>query len=35
MASSIWNDCIYVARVGENLLEVMELLYTERNEHVS
>jgi phosphate:Na+ symporter len=35
MASSIWNDCIYVARVGENLLEVMELLYTERNEHES
>jgi phosphate:Na+ symporter len=32
MASSIWNDCIYVARIGENLLEVMELLYTERNE---
>jgi phosphate:Na+ symporter len=32
MASSIWNDCIYVSRIGENLLEVMELLYTERNE---
>ena len=32
MASSIWNDCIHVARIGENLLEVMELLYTERNE---
>jgi phosphate:Na+ symporter len=35
MASSIWNDCIYVARVGENLLEVMELLYTERDELTS
>ncbi len=32
MASSIWNDSIYVARIGENLLEVMELLYTDRNE---
>ena len=28
MASSMWNDSIYVARIGENLLEVMELLYT-------
>jgi len=35
MASSIWNDCIYVARIGENLLEVMELLYTDRNEYDS
>ena len=32
MASSIWNDSIYVARIGENLLEVMELLYNDRNE---
>lgn len=35
MASSIWNDCIYVARIGENLLEVMRLLYTERDEQES
>jgi len=35
MASSMWNDCIYVARIGENLLEVMELLYTDRNEYDS
>jgi len=33
IASSIWNDCRYVERMGENLLEVMELLYTERNEY--
>lgn len=32
MASSIWNDCIYVRRIGKNLLEIMELLYTEFKE---
>jgi len=32
IASSIWNDCIYVRRIGENLLEIMELLYADRNE---
>jgi len=35
MASSMWNDSIYVARIGENLLEVMELLYTEGKEYDS
>ena len=35
MASSMWNDCIYVARIGENLLEVMELLYTDGKEYDS
>jgi phosphate:Na+ symporter len=32
VASSIWNDCIYVIRIGENLLEIMELLYSDYDE---
>ena len=32
IATSIWNDCIYVSRIGENLLETMELLYAEVSE---
>jgi phosphate:Na+ symporter len=31
IASSIWNDCMYVRRIGENLLEIMELMYTDRS----
>ena len=32
IATSIWNDSIYVSRIGENLLEIMELLYAEIGE---
>jgi len=30
IASSIWNDCTYVTRIGNNLLAIFDLLYLEK-----